>query len=393
MARAPSLAFPNNLWAKTLCQAAARGGRCGHGGTMQDTFTGQLTRIQGGLLPGAEARRDLQHDHERRLAALDRLGAAATECGVRADSDRDLVLIAEDEVSLLEGAGGAWAAFGAAIRTLRALLPLRPLEDFGFPAAPALTAEMEVGGAWTSDGASGDVDAGGRGSADAAEAEAGNPLEEANARLRRIGGGVEAWAFAAEADNSVYKFYLPREDSRIGSEFVFRRGDETTLRAEAGLGSYRGLLEKLLLVHALGGMATEVVAVTPEGILIAKQALGEPLAQGDDMSLALPSGLIEIPSRFLRANRDHPRLFFLEATGHGGEDGQERTMARAYLVADLHARNFVRCVDGALRVIDLVAAPWPAAITAREPSIADWLARVRSDPAASALPGARDDEL
>ena len=332
---------------------------------MQDHLTGQLTRIQGRSLPGVQDRRDLQHDHERRLAALHRLGAAAAECGVRADSDRDLILVAEDEVSLLEGAGGSWARFGAAIRELRALLPLRPLEDFGFPAAPLAAGE----------GGDGEV----------AESEASNPLEEANARLRRIGGGVEAWAFAAEADNSVYKFYLPREEGRIGSEFVFRPGDETTLRAEAGLGSYRGLLEKLLLVHALGGMATEVVAVTPEGILVAKQALGEPLAQGDDMSRELPLGLIEIPSRFLRANRDHPRLFFLEASEGG--------VPRAFLVADLHARNFVRCVDGALRVIDLVAAPWPAAITAREPLIADWLARVRSNPGASALPGARDDEL
>jgi hypothetical protein len=34
-----------------------------------------------------------------------------------------------------------------------------------------------------------------------------------------------------------------------------------------------------------------------------------------------------------------------------------------------------------------------ATLTAREPSVADWLARVRRDPGASALPGARDDEL
>lgn len=339
---------------------------------MQDHFTGQLTRIQGRLLPGAEARRDLQHDHERRLAALARVGTAAAECGLRTDSDRDLVLLAEDEVSLLEGTDATWAKFGAAIRELRALLPLRPLEDFGFPAQELATESEGVGATTERVG-------------DVPEIAATNPLEETNARLRRIGGGVEAWAFAAEADNSVYKFYLPREESRIGSEFIFQRGDETTLHAEAGLGSYRGLLEKLLLVHALGGMATEVVAVTPEGILVAKQALGEPLAQGDDMSLALPAGLIEIPSRFMRADRDHPRLFFLEAS-----DG---ATARPYLVADLHARNFVRCVDGALRVIDLVAAPWPTAITAREPLIADWMDRVRSDPDATALPGARDEEL
>ena len=62
-------------------------------------------------------------------------------------------------------------------------------------------------------------------------------------------------------------------------------------------------------------------------------------------------------------------------------------------MADLHARNFVRGVDGALRVIDLVAAPWPAEFGAADPQIGAWLERMRRDPAASALPGARDEEL
>ena len=309
---------------------------------MQDHFTDQSTFIRGRLLPGEVERSALQDDHERRLEALARLGAAAAECGLRADTDRDLVLLAEDEVSLLESAGGAWAALGDAIRDFRGHLPLRPLEDFGFPA------------------------------------DAENPLEEPNPRLHRIGGGVEAWAFAA-SDGSVYKFYLPREEKRIGSAFGFRPGDESLLHAEAHLGDYRALLEKLLLIHLLGGMATEVVAVTPEGIVVAKQALGDPLPQGDDMSRRLPGGLIEIPSRFLRANRDHPRLLFHRDS--------------AWLVADLHARNFVRSPDGSLHVIDLVAAPWPARETAAHGLIADWLNRVRHNPTASALPPGNDDEL
>jgi hypothetical protein len=161
--------------------------------------------------------------------------------------------------------------------------------------------------------------------------------------------------------------------------FGFQAGDETVLVAEAELGDYRGLLEKLRLIQKLGGMATEVVAITQEGILVAKQSLGDALPQGDDMSGSLPEGLIEIPSRFLRANRDHPRLFF-----HGGDP---------WLVADLHARNFVRCADGGLRVIDLVAAPWPMDIKTSDSLIREWLERVRRDPAASALPAANDDEL
>lgn len=310
---------------------------------MQDLFTGQQTCLRGSVIPGTAERERLQDDHERRLEALDRLCAAAAECGVGSNPGRDLVVIAEDEVSLLEGAGASWAALGEAIRSFRGTLPLRPLDDFGFPSS------------------------------------AENPLEESNPRLRRIGGGVEAWAFAALDEGSVYKFYQPREEKTVGSAFGFRRGDETLLVAEARLGDYRELLEKLLLIQMLGGMATEVVGVTPEGILVAKQTLGEPLPQGDDMSASLPAGLIEIPSRFLRANRDHPRLFFRRG--------------RPYLVADLHARNFVRGADNRLHVIDLVAAPWPNGTLAEASLIADWLERVRRDPNATVLPTSRDEEL
>ena len=309
---------------------------------MQDAFTGKPTLIRGSTLPRADGRAAIQHDHERRLEALARLGAAAAQCDLRADSDRDLVLLAEDEVILLEGAGPQWAALGSAIRAFRALLPLRTLSDFGFT-------EQEE-----------------------------NPLEEANPALRRIGVGVEAWAFAS-VEGSVYKFYLPREEKRIGSEFGFGRGEETLLMARAGLGDYRALLEKLLVIQLLGGMATEVVAVTPEGILVAKQVLGEPMPQGDDMSGSLPGCLIEIPSRFLRADRDHPRLLFV-----GG---------RPYVVADLHARNFVRAIDGSLRVIDLVAGPWPTGESLRDPLIAAWLDRVLLNPGATALPDAPDADL
>ncbi len=246
---------------------------------------------------------------------------------------------------VLERAAPSWARLGEAIRAWRSLAPLRHLEDFGFPA------------------------------------DAENPLEEPNVRLRRFGGGVEAWVFLAEGDGTVYKFYRPMEGATkcVGSSFGFRGGEDHLYHAEARPGSYRDLFEKLLLVDALGGMPTEVAAVTPEGIVVVRQALGDQLPQGDDVSRDLPAGLVEIPSRFLRANRDHPRLFLLAG--------------KPYLVGDFHARNFVRSADGSLRVIDLVAAPWPGDADARVSLITDWLARVAADPEASALPSSPDDEL
>lgn len=308
-----------------------------------DPFTGRPTCIQGGRLPSEAECRALQHDHRRRLEVLARFGAAAARVGIGTDPDDDLVLWESDEIGLLAGADPLWHELDEAARAFRALLPIVSLEDFGFPP------------------------------------EVGDLLAECGPRLRPISSGVEATAFEAE-DCSIYKFFMPRADGRIGGTFEFRRGDEVALYAEAADGSYRAMLEKFDLILRLGGMPTEVVGVTKhEGVLIAKQTLGERLAEGADTSRVQPPALIAIPSRFLRAHRDHPRLFFVDD--------------EPWLVADLHAKNLVRAVDGGLRAIDLLAAPFPGELVRAEPLLADWLERVRLDPDASVLRPAPDDEL
>lgn len=308
-----------------------------------DPFTGKPSCIRGGRLPSAEARRALQHDHRRRLEALARLGAAAEKVGIGTDPDDSLVLWDADEVGLLAAADPLWRELHEAAAAFRVWLPIVSLEDFGFPPG------------------------------------AEDLLAECGLRLRPISSGVEATAFEA-ADGSIYKFFMPRESGRIGGTFEFRRGEEVALLADAADGSYRAMLEKFDLIVRLDGMPTEVVGVTKaEGVLITKQTLGARLPEGADTSGVQPAPLIPIPSRFLRAHRDHPRLYFVEG--------------RPWLVADLHAKNLVRAADGALRAIDLLAAPLPAGLVAKEPLLADWLARARLDPGAGLLREAADAEL
>lgn len=309
---------------------------------MQDAFTGQPSLIRGPILPDPAGRTALQHHHERRLAALARLGSAASCVGIGTDPDDDLVLWAEDELSLLQSADELWGELAAAVSAFRSLTPILPLELFGFVT------------------------------------DADGPLYEGSSRLRLIGSGVEASAFVAE-DGSVYKFYLPREEGRIGGSFAFRRGDDVVIEAEASLGSYRDLFEKLLLINALGGMPTELLGVSPEGVVIAKQTLGERLPEGSDVTPLLPEPLIGIPARFLRAHRDHPRLFF--------------ALERAWFVADTHEKNLARDLGGKVRAIDLLAAPWPHGIAATEPLLTEWLGRAALDPAAPLLKPVADDEL
>jgi hypothetical protein len=97
------------------------------------------------------------------------------------------------------------------------------------------------------------------------------------------------------------------------------------------------------------------------------------------MSRLDPARLIPIPSRFLRSDRDHPRLHFL--------DGDP------WLVGDTHDRNVVVAEDDTWRVIDLVAAPLPPELIGQMGLLADWIERARRDPGAEALAAGNDDEL
>lgn len=308
---------------------------------LTDPFTGRETHLAGARLPGPEGWAAVLDGHRQRLRALDQLGQTAAQCSIATDKDRSLVLAAEDEVGLLELTGGEWAALGQAIRAFRATLPLVRLEDFGF------------------------------------SAEADDPFEANTVQLRRIGGGVEALAFV-DAALSVYKFFLFREGGDIGATFAFRGGEGEVLEATAVPGSYRLLFEKLRLIHEFG-MPTEITGLTPEGILVVKQTLGRALPEQTDVSGLDPARLIPIPSRFLRADRDHPRLAFIDG--------------RPWLVADTHDRNVVRDERGAWRVIDLVAAPLPPEWLGQRRLFADWIERARHDPQAGALAAVDDSEL
>ncbi len=307
----------------------------------KDPFTGGETFLEGPRLPGGEAWQRILDGHGQRLRALDQVGAKAAQCAIGTDKDRALVLAQGDEVGLREFAEPRWAELGDAIRAFRATLPLVRLEDFGF------------------------------------DSELDDPFEANTTRLHRIGGGVEALAFA-DAQRSVYKFFLFREGGDLGATFRYDRADDGLFVATAVPGSYRRLFEKLRLTHIVG-MPTEILGVTPEGVLVAKQTYGQPLPAQQDVSGLDPERFIPIPSRFLRADRDHPRLAFL--------DGEP------WLVADTHDRNVVRDEQGALRVIDLVAAPLSDTLLERAPLFRDWIARAKEDPRAEILAPVNDDEL
>jgi hypothetical protein len=307
---------------------------------MQDQFAGQPTVIRGCRLPAVADQTAVLDDHRQRLWAFDQLVKAAAECGIKEDKDREFVLLKYDPRLRPGPFRLRWAALGAAVRALRATLPIIPFDAFGF------------------------------------DPDAEDPFETNVPKLRRAGGGVEALAFV-DGDKSIYKFFHFREGGDVGAIFKFH-AENNQIIATAVPGNYRMLLAKLRIIHEIG-MPTEVISITPEGILVAKQTLGQPLEAGEIVSQIAPRRLAQIPSRFLRADRDHPQLAFIDD--------------EPWLLADTHNRNVVRDETGQLRIIDLVAAPFPPALLHGFPLLCEWIERIHQDPAASLLAPARDDEL
>ncbi len=256
---------------------------------MQDQFTDQPTIIRGWRLPAVADQAAVLDDHRQRLWAFDQLVKAAAECGIREDKDREFILL-ERGPPLRPGPFRLrWAALGAAVRAFRATLPIVPFDVFGF------------------------------------HPDAEDPFEINVPNLRRAGGGVEALAFV-DNDKSIYKFFLFREGGDVGAIFKFQ-AENNQIMATAVPGNYRMLLAKLRIIHEIG-MPTELIGITPEGILVAKQTFGQSLTAGTDVSQIDPHRLISFPSRFLRADRDHPRLAFIDR--------------EPWLLADTHDRNVVK---------------------------------------------------
>jgi hypothetical protein len=307
---------------------------------MQDQFTDQPTIFRGWRLPAVADQTAVLDDHRQRLWAFDQLVKAAAECGIRQDKDRAFVLLEGDPPLRRGPIRIRLAALGAAIRAFRATLPIVPFNKFGF------------------------------------HPDEEDPFETNGPKLRRAGGGVEALAFIDD-DKSVYKFFYFREGGDVGATFEFHAENDQII-ATAVPGNYRMLLAKLRIIHEIG-MPTELIGITPEGILVAKQTFGQSLEAGTDVSQIDPHRLISFPSRFLRADRDHPRLAFIDD--------------EPWLLADTHDRNVVRDEAGRLRIIDLVAAPLPLALLQGFPLLCEWIERIRCDPATPLLTPAKDDEL
>ena len=166
----------------------------------------------------------------------------------------------------------------------------------------------------------------------------------------------------------------------MGATFAYAAADDGLLQATAVPGSYRMLFRETPCSPTSIGIPTEIIGITPEGIVVAKQTFGQALPEKvRSIRTSTRAADPASPPAFSGADRDHPRLVFLDD--------------EPWLVADTHDRNVVIAEDGSRRIIDLVAAPLPQEWLDEQSLFRDWIERARLDPRAEILAPANDDEL
>ena len=160
------------------------------------------------------------------------------------------------------------------------------------------------------------------------------------------------------------------------------RGDKPTIRVLNKCDLADPELTAIWQSHMEQQVGVKTLAVTtqqPDKIRQISALCARMLPEKTDVSGLDPERLIPIPSRFLRTDRDHPRLAFLDGA--------------PWLVADTHDRNVVIDPTGAWRIIDLVAAPLPPEWLGQMRLFRDWIERARRDPQAEVLAPVDDAEL
>lgn len=120
-------------------------------------------------------------------------------------------------------------------------------------------------------------------------------------------------------------------------------------------------LEKLYLLHAAGGLPTEIIGFTTTGDVMAKQPLAYEIPGGAESRARAVTAMRGI--QISDVNMSGVRVFWADA--------------KAWLLGDLHAKNIMRdfhCID---RVMDALMLEVPGAMISEHPAVARAVSEAR----------------
>lgn len=197
-------------------------------------------------------------------------------------------------------------------------------------------------------------------------------------KMRRVnvGQGAEGAVFQSNNDQFAYKLYIPYNRG-IGATLgiVELRGE---VAAKAKPGSVLDLLDRIRIHNAIGGAPTEILGMTPEGVIVTKQPWGA--ERSEDVSGAIQRGaIVEVSDKAIARPTDTVRNFVTVVDGE------------PYLVSDVRGDNLRTDRSGNPRPIDMLVGKLDTEIVKDNPEISSAVAK--ADQIVSELPKARYDAV
>jgi valyl-tRNA synthetase len=168
--------------------------------------------------------------------------------------------------------------------------------------------------------------------------------------LTRLKAGSEAQPFLDKAAGSVFKIFAMLEDDGIGKKLRAKCVDGRWY-VDFEKASFVETLEKLNLLHEIGGLPTEIVGVTSQAAWIIAQPEAAHVSL-DDYQAARAEAVANVGGIQVAGVRG---LEDIRIVWHRD---------RAWMIGDLHAKNIMRDSTGKAVIMDALVAPVPKAMLA-----------------------------
>ncbi len=165
----------------------------------------------------------------------------------------------------------------------------------------------------------------------------------------RLKAGSEAQPFLDKPGGTVLKIFAQTEDCGIGKKLRATRDADGRWFVDFESATFIETLEKLNLLHEIGGLPTEIVGITPQaGWIVAQpEATHVPIEEFPAARAEAVANVGGIQVADVRG------LENIRIVWHHNQ---------AWMIGDLHAKNIMRDADGRALIMDALTAPVPKAM-------------------------------
>ena len=167
--------------------------------------------------------------------------------------------------------------------------------------------------------------------------------------VQKLAAGSEAQPFLDRQQHVVYKVFTPDpEDGSLGVKLSATLDPAGKWEVRATPSGLHEQLQKLTVLHEIGGLPTEIHGLTPLGQWIVKQPESTHVS-ASEFPAALAEAIAGIGGARLQ-DPENPQLDHLSVIWHQGTP---------WFIGDLHSRNIMRDASGRARIMDALIMPVP----------------------------------